>query len=214
MLIYIIRHGETQANKDGLLQGWLDTNLNEQGIELAKQTGIALKNVKFDIAFSSPLIRSIHTAQLILKNSENNVPIVLDERIKEVNVGHWQGKHLKSEIEIPQRECSRFFNDPWNFIGFPGGETILDMCERTQNFLRELAVKDYGTVLVSTHGVALRAMLNCLYENKEDFWHGHPAYNCAINIISVENGQMTLVADDKILYDRRLCVDRYADMRE
>lgn len=213
MLIYIIRHGETQANKDGLLQGWLDTDLNELGIELAKQTGYALKDVKFDITFTSPLKRAVHTAELILRHSGNTTPIVAEERIKEVNVGRWQGKYLKSD-EIPQKECVCFFNEPGKFEGFPGGETIPQLCGRTQGFLKELAQKDYHTVLVSTHGAALRAMLNCLYENKEDFWHGHPAYNCAVNIISVENGTMKLIADDQIYYDKDLCVDRYAEMKE
>lgn len=213
MLIYIIRHGETQANKDGLLQGWLDTDLNEFGVELAKQTGKALKDVKFDIAFTSPLIRATHTAKLLMECSDNDAPIVIDERIKEVNMGSWQGMPIKSE-EIDQNECALFFKDPWKFKGFPGGENLYQLCERTQDFLRELATKDYNTVLVSTHGAALRAMLNCLYEDKEDYWHGHPAYNCAVNIIEVKNGEMKLIADDKIYYDRNLCVDRYADIRK
>lgn len=213
MLIYIIRHGETQANKEGLLQGWLDTDLNEFGVELAKLTGQALKGVKFDVVFTSPLIRATHTAQLLLESSDNDAPIVIDERIKEVNMGSWQGMPIKSE-EISQEECRRFFNDPWKFKGFPGGEDLYQLCERTQAFLRELATKDYDTVLVSTHGAALRAMLNCLYEDKEDYWHGHPAYNCAVNIIEVKNGEMKLIADDKIYYDRNLCVDRYADIHK
>ena len=213
MLIYIIRHGETQANKDGLLQGWLDTDLNAYGIDLAVQTGQALKHIKFDVVFTSPLIRAVHTAQLLIENNENSAPIVVEERIKEVNMGSWQGMPIKSE-EISQEECALFFKDPWKFKGFPGGETIPALCERTQDFLRELATKEYGNVLVSTHGGALRAMLNCLYEDKEDFWHGHPAYNCAVNVVSVENGKMELIADDAIYYDRELCVDRYADIRK
>lgn len=78
MLIYIIRHGETQANKDGLLQGWLDTDLNEFGVELAKQTGKALKDVKFDVVFTSPLIRATHTAQLLVESNEKDAPIIVD----------------------------------------------------------------------------------------------------------------------------------------
>lgn len=211
MVIYIIRHGETQANKDGLLQGWLDTDLNENGVDLAVQTGQALKHVKFDVVYTSPLIRAVHTAQLLIENNENPAPIIVDQRIKEVNMGGWQGMPIKSE-EISQEECALFFKDPWKFKGFPDGENLTQLCERTQNFLREVAKKDHNTVLVSTHGAALRAMLNCLYEDKEDFWHGHPAYNCAVNIVSVEDGVMKLVADDEIYYDKSLCVDRYTNI--
>lgn len=213
MLIYVIRHGETQANKDGLLQGWLDTDLNEFGVELAVQTGKALKDIKFDVVFTSPLIRATHTAQLLVESNDHDAPIIVDERIKEVNMGHWQGIPIQSD-EIDQKECALFFKDPWKFKGFPGGEDLHRLCARTQDFLYELAGKDYDTVLVSTHGAALRAMLNCLYEDKEDYWHGHPAYNCAVNIIEVKDDKMKLIADDKIYYDKNLCVDRYAQIRK
>jgi broad specificity phosphatase PhoE len=58
MKIYVIRHGETGANKEGRLQGWLDEPLNDLGIKLAVETGEALKGIKFAAAFSSPLIRA------------------------------------------------------------------------------------------------------------------------------------------------------------
>jgi broad specificity phosphatase PhoE len=76
--------------------------------------------------------------------------------------------------------------------------------------LKELIAKDDGkTYLVSTHGCALRAMLNFLYEYPEDYWHGHVPYNCCVNIIEVKNGAATLIADDLIYYDQDIAIDRY-----
>lgn len=63
--------------------------------------------------------------------------------------------------------------------------------------------------MISTHGCALRGMLNWLYINPEDYWHGHVPYNCAVNIVRSENGSVELIADDVILYDRKYCIDRY-----
>ena len=65
MKLYIIRHGETDWNKEKRLQGQSDTQLNEYGIELARITGEALKDVHFDYIFSSPLKRAYKTAELI-----------------------------------------------------------------------------------------------------------------------------------------------------
>ena len=60
--IYIVRHGETNGNLRGALQGWMDELLNEKGRELAIITARALSDIKFDVAISSPLSRAYETA--------------------------------------------------------------------------------------------------------------------------------------------------------
>ena len=103
-----------------------------------------------------------------------------------------------------------FYTDPFRFAGFPGGEKIQDVCDRTQAFLKELIARDDGkTYLVATHGCALRAMLNFLYEDPSDYWHGHVPYNCAVTILEAEGGKARIIADDKLYYDRSLAVERY-----
>ncbi len=82
MKLYIIRHGETDWNKEKRLQGQSDTQLNEYGIELARITGEALKYVHFDYIFSSPLKRAYKTAELI--RMDRPVKIVTDDRLKEI----------------------------------------------------------------------------------------------------------------------------------
>ena len=79
MKMYIIRHGQTPWNARKCLQGRSDVDLNENGIYLAELTGKALRDVTFDMAFTSPLIRAKHTAQCILAGRE--VPIIEDERL-------------------------------------------------------------------------------------------------------------------------------------
>lgn len=88
-----------------------------------------------------------------------------------------------------------------------------DVAERTQEFLHDLAtgaLGDYENVLVSTHGFALRAMLNPLYDDPTNFWQGHVPYNCSVSIIDANDGTCRLEAMDKVYYDQSLCVDRYA----
>ena len=214
MKIYIIRHGETDANALGVLQGWTDIPLNQSGIELARITGEAMKDIKFDAAISSPLSRAHQTAETFLAASGNvHVKLEYDDRIKEAFMGDWEGlKCGKKGCDIGEENMKVFFSDPFELPGggFPGGETIQQVCDRSQQFLRELIARDDDrTYLVSTHGLLLRAMLNMFYEDKKDFWHGHIPYNCVINIIDAEGGKATLTGDDLIFYDRSKCIDRY-----
>ena len=210
MKIYIIRHGETDANKNGVLQGTSNWPLNEYGIQLAEITGSNMKGIKFDACFSSPLDRARQTAEIVLKNSGNNVDIQFDDRIKELNMGIYEGKKIRpGELEVPIVKILLFKFNAFLCGRFKGGENVKEVCNRTQEFLKELSTKNYENVLVSTHGCAVRAMLNMFYKNKWDFWQGNVPYNCVVNIVEVKNGKMELIEKDKIYYDSKYIIDRY-----
>ena len=180
MKTYIVRHGETALNAKAVMQGRIDEPLNDNGRELAVLTGQAMKGIRFDRCVSSPLGRAVETAEIILRESGSNIPISIDDRIIELNFGELEGKKL-SEMG---KDGILFYTDPFHFIGFPNGETINDVCKRTQEFLQELIAKDDGkTYLVSTHGCALRAMVNYLADDPSDFWLGHAPYNCSCTIL-------------------------------
>lgn len=210
MKIYVIRHGETDANKNGVLQGSSNWPLNEDGIKLAKITGENMKGIKFDACFSSPLDRAKSTAELVLKYSENNIDIQYDDRLKELDMGIYEGKKIKpDELEVPLIKILLF---KWNAFlcgRFKGGENVQELCARTQNFLKELSKKNYENVLVSTHGCALRAMLNMLYKNKFSYWQGRVPYNCSVSILEANDGKIELIESDKVYYDSKYIVDRY-----
>lgn len=212
MKIYIVRHGETNGNLRGVLQGWTDEPLNEKGRELAIITAQALSSIKFDVAISSPLSRAYETAEIILRENKRTVPqIQTDARLKEMNFGEWEGLGLtKENFEIPSEHFNDFYDNPFAFQNSESGESIQQVCARTGEFYQEL-IRKYRdeTILLTTHGFALRAMLQQVYENKKDFWHGKVPDNCAVNIIEVKDGKSVLVGDDVIYYDPSLCVNPY-----
>lgn len=220
MLIYIIRHGETEANRQGLLQGWTDYPLNADGVALAEETGRAMRDVRFDAAFTSPLLRARQTAECLLRESGNgDVALREDARLKEIFCGDWEMHLFRPDAEtedgftenFTREDALVYVRDPARFRGFPGGESVRTVCSRTQGFLKELAARagEFENVLVSTHGFALRAMLNFLYEDPGNFWHGRVPYNCAVNVVEVREGTLRLIADDRIYYDPAKIVDRY-----
>ena len=210
MKIYVIRHGETELNARRVKQGWFDSQLNEAGRKLARLTGQALKGIRFDACVSSPLSRAKETVEIVLRESGNgSVPVRTDDRLKEINFGLEENRPDTSSLLDP--ETTRlFYMDAFRFPGFPGGESVRDLCSRTGSFLKELAALDDGkTWLVGTHGCALRAMMNPLYEHPEHFWQGKVPPNCSVTILEVRDGRPVILEKDRIFYDPALEVDHY-----
>ncbi len=206
MKLYIIRHGETDLNARSVMQGWVDPPINQSGRELAAMTGQAMKDIRFDRCISSPLSRARETAEIVLRESGNEIPITTDDRLREMSCGDIEEKSITEMGDAARL----FFVDPFRFPGFPNGETIQDLCSRTQEFFRELtAVDDGKTYLISTHGCAMRAMLNYLFDDPSDYWRGRAPYNCAVCIVEADGGLPRITELDKVYYDQSLIVDHY-----
>ena len=200
MLIYIVRPGLTEWNKLKKLQGAADVPLAKEGILLAEKTGEALKDVKFDICFTSPLSRARQTAECVL--GDRNVPIIPDKRIQEINFGDLEGGCVRdAEGNYIDPQVEMFFRDPVNFKRPENGEDIFDVIARTKDFWEEKtsdpSLTD-KTVLVASHGCAVRALLQNIYHDPENFWHGCVPPNCCVNLVEVKNGKTVLLEEDKV----------------
>lgn len=217
MRLYIIRHGETDWNGAGRLQGQTDTRLNENGIRLARETAKGMENIPFDLCITSPLARARQTAEIVL--GDRQIPIQEEPRIREISFGSWEGLGCRShnyQIPVPIEEFDLFYTDPFRFTPAPDGETIEAVCARTRQFLEELmAEQSYQdkTILIATHGCALRALLNSVYPDPTDFWHHRVPPNCAVSIVEVKYSAAVkdripvLVESDKIYYNPSQVVD-------
>ncbi|MEF2878037.1 MAG: histidine phosphatase family protein [Blautia sp.] len=200
MKIYVIRHGQTLWNAQGRLQGAADIPLNDNGTRLARITGQALKEVTIFCCFTSPLKRARDTASLILEGRD--VPIFQEERIREISFGEWEGQDMAS---LPQDMLDNFFHHPQNFKAPAGGESFTHLQNRTKMFFHELASREDfqdKTILVSTHGCAMRAFLQNVYKDPslENFWHGKVPPNCGVNIIEINQGKALLLKEDVVFY--------------
>ena len=200
MKLYIIRHGETAWNVEGRLQGQSDTELNENGVRLAKVTAEGLKNIPFDLGISSPLRRAKHTAELVLAG--RNVPLTTDDRLMELSFGSWEGLGCRANnFEIPSEHFDDFYRDPFHFRPAGDGETIQEVCDRAEAFYHELTAKPElqdKTILIASHGCAVRALLQNLYKDPEHFWHGCVPPNCSINLVEVQDGKARFLEEDKV----------------
>ena len=202
MKLYVVRHGETKWNALHKVQGVVDIPLAEAGIILAQKTGEALKNVHFDVCFTSPLQRARQTAELILGEQKDNVPVITDDRIREINFGVLEGMVCRDKDEnYLNEDMKTFFTDPLHFKRPEDGENISDVIQRTREFWEEKkndpALQD-KTVLVTSHGCAVRALLQNIYKDPENFWHGCIPPNCSVNLIEVTDGRARFLEEDKV----------------
>ena len=120
MELYIVRHGQTVWNKERKLQGSTDIMLNEEGIRLAKLTGEGLKNIFFDKIYSSPLKRAYDTACYI--RGDRNIPIVKDERIRELCFGDLEGRNMDEMSADKSSHFQHFFDEPQLYVPDERGE--------------------------------------------------------------------------------------------
>ncbi|EAU88838.2 hypothetical protein CC1G_01211 [Coprinopsis cinerea okayama7 len=97
--VYIVRHGETAENRNGILQGHLDTELNDEGYRQAELVADALKDVSFKVAFSSDLKRAKMTAERILKNKPE-VRLQTSEALRERFMGVFQGTKITKDTKV------------------------------------------------------------------------------------------------------------------
>ena len=154
-LITLLRHGESEGNQSGLLQGQSDYPLTSAGVEQAQRLASfwESQDIQFDLIVSSPLLRASQTAQIIA--SCLKVPIKFDPVWKERNFGRLQGAKLK---EIDQRTPPVDFFDPYEPIG-GNGESQLDLYLRASQALQTIIRQPAGTYLVVSHGGILNKAL-------------------------------------------------------
>ena len=145
-MIYIIRHGQTEMNHRGVLQGRSDHPLNAAGIAQAEEAASLLRGIPFSAVYTSPLTRALQTARIV---APGIVPMV-DPRLVEMDYGPYEGADLR---RLPP-EVITFFRD---FVHNPaprGMEPLGEVVRRTGAFLEERC-RTEEDFLISTHAIAI-----------------------------------------------------------
>ena len=206
MNVYLLRHGETAANKEGRIQGRIDIPLNDYGIELAEVTrdGIQKEGIRFDKIYSSPLIRAVQTATIVRGDREPH-QIILDDRIMEMAFGKGESLFIKDIKEKPEHaNLKNCFSAPSKYIAKDGAESYEEILARSKDFLENEIKPLEGTcenVLVVCHGAMIRALL--LSVNGWDidrYWEIHQP-NCCMNLLTLQEGQFEIAYKEKIYYE-------------
>lgn len=151
--LLLVRHGETDWNRDGRWQGHSDTHLNDLGREQAARLAIELDGI--DVVYASDLARARETAEILAGPLDLDVHV--DERLRERSFGAWEGK-TGPEIEAEFREAhARWLAGEG--AGADDAEPFADFAARVRGFVDDVLARHPGeTVLVVAHGGSIRVI--------------------------------------------------------
>ena len=179
--IILIRHGQTDANRQYLIQGRIDNPLNSTGIDQARATAHYLKNhaIDFDCVYSSPLERAVTTAQTILDIINPDMDIITHDGLIERDFGDFEGHKIDDN----------YFQLVNNDL-IPNMENHPVLEKRVFETLTEIANANLSKkILIVTHSHVIKAMLVHLVEG---FKYSSFLPNCAINILRYDQNQFTV----------------------
>ena len=156
-ILFLFRHGETDWNREGRLQGHIDTPLNATGLAQAHALGESLRPHRLDAVLSSDLSRALTTAQIVA--TAIGVPLFIEAGLRETNVGAAEGVlWAEAKTRFGEGLTERWYSD--GDVAFPGGETGIATRTRGLAALRRFAAAhSYRRIGVSTHGAMVRQLM-------------------------------------------------------
>lgn len=184
--VLLVRHGRTRANADGVLAGWTPgTVLDEKGREQATALGTRLAGVPLAAVVTSPLERTIETADLMLVAAGSTPPRHVDERVGECRYGDWTGRPLKELAKDPLWKVVQTHPSGAVFPG-PEGESMAAMQHRAV-----AAVRDWNAQMgadavyaVVSHGDVIKAILADALGMHLDQFQRLMVDPCSVSVVS------------------------------
>ncbi len=184
MKLFLIRHGQTIANRDKIYSGQMDVPLTPEGRAQAQSIRPVLEKVKFDKVYSSDLSRAMDTQKLALPGYEG----IQTPLLREYDTGYLQGRHYG---DYPQ-ELKEQFQATKNYSIF-GGESTQEVCDRVAQYQRMLEQETLENVAAFAHN----GILNCMLQNVlgVDFDKGAVRNNnCTIHVYEYDGQKWRLIA--------------------
>ena len=165
MKIFLVRHGETDWNLEGKIQGSCDIELNETGIKQAEELSNKMleKNYKFSKIYSSPQKRALQTAKILSENT--NIECIVVDKLKEMNLGKWEGLSWSEVREKYKLEYEEWFIKR-RYTKTPNGESYEDMLERVLESLYKIINENSDNVVVVSHSAVIMS-LQCYITNTD-----------------------------------------------
>jgi phosphoserine phosphatase len=186
--ILLVRHGETEWNRQTRFQGQIDVPLNTKGQDQAKCAAEFLQSVSLHRAFSSPMLRPKETAEKILSYHPDVALDLLDD-LKEISHGLWEGKfEHEIEAEFPG-ELFRWQRSPAS-VQMPEGENLQQVWQRVAEAWQQIvdATPSGETVLVVAHDAVNKAVLCQIFNLEPDSFWLFKQGNGGVSVIDYHNG--------------------------
>lgn len=199
--LHLIRHGETNWNAEGRIQGQLESVLSELGQQQAVDLQKRLAPINFDRVFSSSSTRARQTTALALSHCEQ--PVRYQDNLREIMLGRWEGQ-LYADVEKIEPEAINAFRHAPDIFNVQGAETFHALQRRALAAVETILNDCVGMeIALISHGAWIKSVLSH-YEGRplSCFWEPPRMHNCCHSIIEVnaDSGEPRIV--------------RYADLDE
>lgn len=194
MRLFIVRHGETDWNREGRFQGQQDTELNERGLSQGDRVADYLSGHRFEAVVTSPLKRARVTGEKIASATGCETVETWDE-FTEINHGDWEGL-LSGEVKARWPRVIDLWHTSPHTVIMPGdgGESLRSVQLRALKALEELATKYSGDVLLASHDAVIKTLLcNFLGTPLSSFWSFQIA-NCSLTVAEIQDDSRARVS--------------------
>lgn len=199
--LYLLRHAQSEYNERGIFQGRLDSDLTPLGFVQARLVAQDFLDKNIEIIYSSPQRRAYKTALMVADIL--GLDVVVDERIREMSFGEYEGKHfwtlMEKEGELFRAWLSNPLKNP-----LPTQENMENFRERVESFLKDILNGNYKSILIVAHGGTLHALV-CLAIGLglENLWNIHMD-NTGITQLSYNSGRFELKHLNRLCHTRGL----------
>jgi broad specificity phosphatase PhoE len=194
--IYLIRHGQTDFNLQGIVQGsGVDSELNETGRKQAEAFYAMYKEIPFKKIYTSALIR---TYQSVSKFITAGIPYESEKGLNEISWGMWDGKLPTSEMNSVYWQIVNRWKEGDLEAKIDGGETPFDVEKRLKPVVKDLLSKEESPVLVCMHGRAMRILLAMLTGQSLSVMDSFPHENLCLYLLEVKDGQAVIVEQNNL----------------
>jgi len=163
-LLVLVRHGESEWNKQNLFTGWRDVGLTDKGVAEARAAGRRLRaqGFRFDVAFTSALVRAQHSLDLMLEEiGQKNLAVIRDKALNERDYGDLSGLNKDDARAKWGDDQVKLWRRSYD-VAPPGGESLKNTAARVLPYYREKILPRViagDNVIVAAHGNSLRALI-------------------------------------------------------
>lgn len=183
MRLILIRHGESEGNKNHKIYGWTDYPLTDKGLLQVNEITTFMRNQNYHKLYTSPLLRARYIAEQLFNNETNNVlSLIEDSRIKEMNCGIFEGLTEEEVLANFKQEYTQFLSE-YETYSIPEGESYPEFKARVLEFLEDALPKEDEIFVYVTHGGVIREIMTYLMKLEPGKVWDYPIYpGCIIEM--------------------------------
>lgn len=200
--IFLIRHGQSEWNSLNKIQGQKDTILTDLGKKQALFLGNRLIDEKIDVIYTSDLTRAYNTAEII--SNKINKPLVVNETIREINFGLWEGLTIEEIKNLYKDEYSTWIKEPEK-LNIQGFENLISLQKRAINAVNEIILENLGkNIAIVSHGAILKTMILGLLGIDISHYKNISLSNVSLSIIECREFNNVLILFNDISHLKEL----------